>query len=391
MNISEEGQQREYRLRSGRDLLEALWSDDMGVRLATLSAIREYPGKALAFTTGAGRDVIDELIIILRDSRPSLVRTAAAAALFAFDDGRSLEEARTLFSGESDADIATMAGQRIGRGPEAAALDFFIPFLWKTDDTLRSRTAARLLSGRSGLQPGEQLRVALLAGETGAEPPALTDDTFGYWLRELRGALIWEARSLLMNGQREAFLLMKKHWQDLDPATRSWLVTWGVEHFQEDAVALIRAALSEQDIQPRLAALEAVPRYARFQEVFGDAVSRIPCSGDRRWTVAAVSAGAPVEGLIDRVFSETDADIRIAMIGRMAREHAPEGIFIRLLKDEDWRIRSAATAALVSLGEGAAGAVAKVLCEGDLAVRTAASQVLIRLGREDMLNLSPDR
>jgi HEAT repeat protein len=374
---------RELRLSSAEEFLAALRSPDMGIRLATLYAICERPEKAAAFGAVNGRDVVDELSDTLAAARPSQLRTAIAAALFSLDDRRAFEQARRMFGRESDLEILRMAGSRIAREGDSMALDCFLPFLEDDSDLRHKRVAARLLAGRCGLPADKRLRVALLAGECGAQPPELAPGTLEMWLCELKGEFQPEARGFLEASGEASFSILKGNWPNLDPETKSWLVSWGASDFPERSVGLIVAALSEEDSEPRRAACAAILQYEN-SEIFQAPLSTVPVDRrDKPWTLASIRCGLPLDGDKSAVFTEKDRDIRLALIYRLSKraDAAPE--LVKLLEDGDWVIRAAATDALVSLGDPACAAVSALSDHEDIALRTAVSQVLIRLAGED--------
>jgi HEAT repeat protein len=386
MTISPEQPVHELKLSTTAELCAALRAPDTRVNLATLSAIIADPDKAMAFTTCDGCDLVDELAGLVTADRPSLLRTTAAAALFSLNDKRSLEPARRIFSAGADLEIMFLAGRRIAAEGERTALEYFLPYLYDHRDVQRQRLAAVMLAACAGLTPADRLQVALLAGETGAEPPRLGPGTLQVWLDALQGDRHNEARGFLTDFGEESFLFLKDNWNRLDPATKAWLVSWGASDFPGASADLVIAALSGEDPELQLAALEAMPRYEHHGATFRSVLHKVAIAGrDKRWSVAAIRAGAQVENLHDRVFSERDPDIRKALIQRLKGENHATGVLARLLEDSDWRIRATAADILVSEGDSSVNHVSVLLNHEDIAVRTAAAQVLIRLGRNDQL------
>lgn len=384
MTDTQEKTVQELRLSTAKDFLAAVRATDMGVRLATLSAISENPDKALAFGAVDGKDLIDELIVILAVEQPSLIRLAAAAALFSLNDQRSLEQACRMFHTETDLEIMLMAGHRIARETNLIVLEYLLPFLNESAGLQRQRIAARMLAGRDGLQPKQQMQVAFLAGESGAQPPQLTPATLPIWFEALQGEFQAEARGFLMHQGKESFCALKEHWDDLDHATKAWLILWGASHFSEHTVDLIISALSGGDCALQQAAFEAILEYESI-DIFQAVLDTITLDGrDTSWIAAAIRAGVPVADGHYLIFSEIDLDVRIALIYSLAKKAGATEDLVRLLKHEDWRIRAAATDALVLRGDRSIEAVAALLNHENMALRTAASQVLIRLGRGDL-------
>lgn len=385
MTAAQEQPVYELKLATAQDFLAALRAPDMGLRLATLSAIYQNPESALAFGAVDGRDLIDELIDILAAEQPSLVRLTAVAALFSLNDQRAFEHACRMFQTETDLEVMLMIGHRIGSETNQVVLEYFLPFLNDTSDRNHQRIAARMLAGRDGLSPYERLQVALLAGESGAQPPRLASDTLQIWLDALQGAFCDDARGFLRVFGEEPFCLLKENWNRLDPAAKAWLLSWGGASFPEQSVDLIITALSEGDRDVQRAAFKSILEYEN-SEVFQTVLDKIVLDGlDTSWTAAAILAGVPVINHQCRIFNEKDPDVRIALIYSLARKHTAAGNLVKLLEDEDWRIRAAATDVLVSMGDESIDAVSTVLSHENVALRTAASQVLIRLGRADMM------
>jgi HEAT repeat protein len=200
-------------------------------------------------------------------------------------------------------------------------------------------------------------------------------------MEELRGGLSAQARGLLESMGRTAFLFLSDRRHLLDTPVRQWLISWGAREFPDEARDLVSEALEDPADDTRLAALQAVSRYGAARTLFSGALRECRIiHGDKAWELAAIRAGMPLADIADRVRTETDLDIRLALIGRLDEAGQTVDVLCELLEDGEWKIRAAATEALCALGESGVDAARRLSAHQSIFVRTAAARILARAG-----------
>lgn len=184
-------------LRSARDLIAALESPDLGLRMAVHRALAQDPSRALAYGAHEGRDCIDVLVAQGRagESSSALI---ACATLSAMDDPRVTAFFLERLDHGTGRVLTAATGyllQHPFERPQAFAA------LLGNDSLLRARCAARALGvPRAADPPAVALRLAILHPDCSLPPR--TGIWAELWEAELAGICAADARAGL--GLRDA-------------------------------------------------------------------------------------------------------------------------------------------------------------------------------------------
>lgn len=365
-------------IRSGRDLIAALHAPDPATRFAALRAIHAQPDAARAFGLVEGRDVIDTLLLrAARLSSHDSEWVAVAAALSVFRDKRVAAFFVDVLETVTRPDLLFSAARYLAA--DAAVLrNRLRPLLLQDGCVARARAVASLFVSASSSDPAERLRVALAA--EGAEPPPVDDGSVDAWLAELDGAFREEACVALERAGAHAFAYLMHVWDRLSDENREWLAAWGLRAFPDRAEAVLNRALASDAKRVVLVALDdlAVRRNVRVDPT---ALRRFAHHADADLRRAAIAAGAPDVDLRGCAAGGEDMNVRLACVSRLAEAEGVAALpdLLGALRDDDWRMRAAATRALVSLGDVVVESLEPLIHDASQGVRVAAAQALLAL------------
>jgi HEAT repeat protein len=308
------------------------------------------------------------------------------ATLAAFPDPRVVEFFKGLLSRSRRAATLFQAAARLQLEPVASLREFLRPLLMQNESDARARAAAHLLIAAPALDPAARLRAALLAGRRGVAPPLFTDDTAAAWLAELAGLFGLLARQALEAQGKPAFPLLAAHWEQLADDDRIWLLRWGAAH-PTLAAPLFEKALASGSTGVALAALRHLPALGEGTAALAPSLAALATGSDPALRLSAIQAGAGGLDFRRMLAAEPAPAVRRACLAALARHEGMDALpdLLAALRDEDWGVRATATEALAGLGENAAAALEPLVRDPDLRIRTAAVQVLIRVGREAWL------
>ncbi len=362
------------------DLFSSLRSSTLGVRLSVLSKISKAPEKALSYGPYNGRDLLDEIFEQLTAARNNSHRQALLGAVVVFNDARVVDALKTLFRTCHDNKEIAICARRLAMEPEFDLIKFFSRYLEKDARPLQARHTANLLAKVEGHSSNNSVRIAVLCDVPFPTPP-FDDDTETAWLEELRGLHAHKAQVLLESLGEAAFSRMRKKWDDFPVELKVWLLGWGGRGHQAMTVELCLKALKEGPDELKLAALQAVAGSGAARELFGSHTTKLLDNPNSRIRLKALQAGAEAPDARAMLERESDMEIRLLLIPQLAKAYGEKAVddLVRLVEDEDWRVRNVATTALVSLGATAAQAAENILDHERVEVRAAAAQVLSAL------------
>ena len=367
---------------SARDLFESLRADSIGVRLSVLAAISRAPKKALSYGPFEGRDLLTEMIGQLEKTGIRLLRRSILVALAVFDDARVLETMENSFHNSNDAQEATICARRLAAMPLEEVKKFFIPYLAPGAPVNQARCAASILGRLNGHPPAHSIRIAVLTDGPFDTPP-VNESTEKYWLKELGGPWADKAQVLLETLGEPAYNYLAGCWSDLSVDIKIRMLDWGARARYERTISLCRQALDEGGPEEvDLAALKTAAALKAPTTLTEFRATELYYAGTRPdIKAAALRAGANVTDIRLELAKETETNIRLGLIARMTEVYGQEAIgdLVGLFEDKDWRVRSGAVNALISLGPSAAGAVKKLRTHANPAIRAAAEQVLTAL------------
>lgn len=377
---AEAAQGQKLRIRSAKDIFDALRSDDVGVRLSIVKAIIANPEKAASYAEHDGTTLVDYLIFLLHHNTDPGYKLALLAALASFSEERITNIFKSEMLSSDDDQTITMAASKLAAEPEADVRGFLATML-KSGHELKARHAANIMAGYETLGLDEKVMIAVHI-DADFPAPALNDETERTWLKELVGPALKMAGRLIEEQGEEAFLRLKEKWASLPNGVKEWLLDWGARRHQAHTVQLLIEALKEDALLP--VALRAIGSYGEAASIFKPLIAKLASHPDRAVRLTAIRAGAECGQLEELIFGEKDIEFRIEFIRRFAAEKGPDAIpqLVEMLGDDDWQIRACAAGGLISIGEPAVDAVEPLLSAEDERVRVAAAKVLLSLERK---------
>ncbi len=374
----------ELRIQNAADLERAVQSEDIGTRLAVLKAVGENPQAALRYGKHNGRDLIDVMIDQVNTLTNSSLRQMVLTVLSLLPGERVKQAMIKELHLSNEPAYIEAAARRLAQEEPDERRRIFAPFLMQDESPVKAREAAKAIIDLDELNQAERLRVALVGPDSEFAMPELNAESWELWQGALRGLHAEYARQLVQRQGREAFQILKDRNSELDFDSRTWLLRWGVVEFALESVELVAQALEQGTEQLALIALECVPSYDRASGLFTQAVEKWAKHEDTRIRRAAIAAGAEVD-LTSLAQGDPDEPIRLAAIKRLGYEAGHAGFLADLLADESWRVRSAASQVLGKMGDDGAEAARRVLEIGGQQAKVAAVQALLALGQEDWL------
>lgn len=381
-----EQKEKKLRVRSARDIFDALGSGDFAVRLSILKAIANNPGKASSYGPYNGRELLDELITLWRDSGDSGFKLAVLTTMSVFRDMRLVRIFKSEMSRAGDTQTMLIAASRLADEPEDDMRDFMAKMLWRDTPTEHARVAANIMAKYKNLEPDERVRIAVYCDITFPTPP-LDDTTEAAWLKELEGPRDDRARALVESLGEEAFLRLRDKWDALSEDLRKWMLGWGAKEHPVYTVELVANILRDGPEGLLIPALQATAEMGEAGALFRDLISGYAAHQDNAVRLAALRADAPVEDVTSMLSEEQDDEIRLELISALVREKGEGAVdeLVSLLDDKSWRIRAGATEGLVRIGKPAVEAVKPLVGKVDEKARLAAVQILVALGENQWL------
>ncbi|MBD3175250.1 MAG: hypothetical protein GF320_08715 [Armatimonadia bacterium] len=379
-------------IHSAEDLLKALRIPDQAVITSVLRAVAADPDGALRFGRHEGRDVVDELMALYRETPASSTRAAFGHTLMAFDDPRVLDFVCEEFTGATHGPVILAMAARLAELPVDERREVLEPVLLDPQRPTHVRAAANLLADCIDLAPSQALRVALVA-DARLEPPQLTEATAEAWLRELAGPYPDRAKSALASQGPRAAAELLRQWEHLGGDLRRWALQWACQCGAEGAVdrvrALVRDARDEATLRVALECARTMPR----DVVEERELQRLYQHDSADIRAAALGAGTDELDWRARMDAEPEGHVRRAILGRLERSLSERHVELlaHALHDPDWRVRSAAGRMLVSLGDMALGPLRGVFLDDDEDARAAAGRALMELGEQQWIEANlPD-
>ena len=376
----------ELRIRCAADLAQALNSPDTAVRLQVLAAVASQPQAALRYGKHQGRDLIDLLIDQANTLAESTLRQAVLRTL-AMLPGRRVREAlkKELYLSR-DPGVVEAAASRLAQEEPAVVRDIFALLLMQDEAPHQARAAALAMADLEDLSPEENLRLALLGPGLEDRAPLLDDRSWPLWQKALAGPHRDYARRLLERQGEPCFGFLKSCWEELALPERAWLLEWGAEAHQMEAVEIMGRALRQGPDELARKALELVPSFGGAAGLFAQAATPWASHRDPYIRAAAIRAGAQVEPA-DLIGEEEAEPVRLAALERLAAGGGPGAAehLAALLEDPSWRVRAAAAAGLARLDEPARTLLKQAAQSGPAPARAAAAGALLQLGEDRWL------
>lgn len=373
------------RIRTTKDIVEALRSTDPGIRFSILRAIIQHPEQAVAYGASEEWDLVEELCNQTRNLTDSPLRTLVLGALVSYKDPRVKEIFTKEIHASENAETLTLAARYLVGEIEGGDKHSLSGLLLQNNSLKHAQAAADVMICHERLSDRERVRIAMLSSEEFA-PPGLTDKTEQAWTDELHGPYASQARQLIEAEGEAAFLYLRKKWDSLGDEDKSWLLEWGTAKFPAYVIELILLGLdSGSDSDPLvLAALEAIAMLGEYGKIFTPHTGRHLKSQNPAVRLAAARAGAAGVEWETELMAEDDTSVKIEMLRRLAEEKGASAApaLVRLIEEGDWRLRAAATSALQRVSGEVAELMKPLMTHPRQAVQVAAAQVLIAAGEE---------
>jgi len=377
----------QFLVRSARELFGALESPDGMIRLAALQAVQSAPETSFSFGLYEKRDLIDVLLSQAERLRATFEWMNWIGALASFHDPRVFRLFASLLTTESHSQLMFALANYLRNEPLDSIRFELNEALMQNECVARVRAVAPLLTPYPRLSAGEALRIGLLEPVDGASLPVFSA-AIEEWSKELSGPFQSEAQIELKLQGASSLVSLVEHWDRLSESDRKWLIEWATEINADAIVAPVRKVLAEKSDGLILVALEAVPKLKTFPADFEDLLIPFLQHGNDLIRRAAVIACRSVFNW--QQFFEQDRSVLVkqACIAKIIQQEGTDAISFTLqqLANSDWRIRSAATEALLSLGQPGVRAALTLLPEASKPVRIAIGRMVVHSADENALD-----
>jgi len=378
--MTETGQ---LRIRTIRDIIDALQSDEPAIRVSILRAIIRHPEKVAAYDAGGGWDILDELCSQARNLAESPLRTLVLGALVAYRDPRVWEIFKNELHTSENAESLTLAARYLSGSGDDNGREILSSFLLQNNSVTHARVAADAMAGYEQLSDKECLRIAMLSTQV-VTPPVLSMETEPLWSGELEGPFREQARRLLETLGEAPFLFLRKRWDRLSDGDKQWLLEWGARSHHAYTVELILSGLdSDCDILV-LTSLEAIFTLGEPGTIFSTHTGKFLKNRNPAVRLAAAKAGARGVDWESMLSEEENTSVKLVMMMRLTEERGAGAAptLIRLMEEGDYQVCAVATTALKRVGKEVAELMKPLMTHPRQAVQVAAAQVLIAAGEE---------
>ncbi|MBU0970856.1 MAG: hypothetical protein KKC20_09430, partial [Proteobacteria bacterium] len=203
------------RIRTAKDIVEALRSADPGIRFSILRAIIQHPEQAAAYGASEKWDLVEELCKQTRNLKGSPLRTLVLGALVSYRDPRVREIFKKEIHTSENAEILTLAARYLAGEVEETERHSLSGLLVQNNSLKHAQAAADGMIGHPHLNDRERIRIAML-GSQAFTPPRLSDATESTWSTELQGPYGLRVRRLLEAQGEAAFIYLRKKWDCLE-------------------------------------------------------------------------------------------------------------------------------------------------------------------------------
>lgn len=377
----------QFLVRSARELFGALESPDGMIRLAALQAVQSAPETSLSFGLYEKRDLIDVLLSQAERLRAAFEWMNWIGALAAFHEPRVFRWFASLLTAESHSQLLFALANYLKNEPLDSIRFELSEALMQNECVARVRAVAPLLRPYPPVFTGEALRIGLLERVDGAPLPAFSA-AIDEWLDELSGPFQSEAQIELKLHGPSSLVSLVEHWDRLSESDRKWLIEWATE-INADAIVLpVRKVLAERYDGLILVALEAVAKLKTFPADFENLLIPFLQHGHDVIRRAAVMACRSAFDWRQFFEQERSVIVRQACVAKVIQQEGMDAMSFALqqLSNPDWRIRSAATEGLLSLGQPGVRAALTLLPEASEPVRIAIGRIVVHSADEDALD-----
>jgi hypothetical protein len=380
-----------FQVRTARELFEALESPDGAIRLAALQAVQQAPSTALSFGLYAKRDLVDVLVSQAERFRGEFEWMNWLGALAGFREPRVVRLFTSLIATESHGELLFALANYLQTEPLDPIRTQLGEALMQNECVARARAVAPLLATYPGLSAGEALRIGLLEPPGETSLPAFSTST-EEWLNELACPFQLEAQLELKRQGASTLAALVGHWDQLRESTRKWLLEWAAETDASVVLDPIREVLAKKSDGLLLPALEAAAALKNFPpDLDASIIPLLEHRDEQMRRAAVISCRSPLNW---RPFFEKDPStlVKQACLAKAIAQEGKDGLkdglsfALQQLASPDWRIRAAATQALLSLGPAGVRAALTLLPQASESVRIAIARMVAHSANEDLLD-----
>ncbi len=323
-----------------------------------LRDIIAQPTRVLALGRHGEEDFVDLLLRLIPTSHGPL-RKALTICLLCYEDQRTADFMADAFPTTRDAETVLHLGQRLAH----KGVDFFRPFLWQ-QQAAQALAAARVCREATGLEPRDELRVAILLEGENPLPPLGE-----VWLEELSGPHRVKARQLAESLGEQVLWFWSA---PLTEAETEWLLELtrrlDPDRARQEAERLlgderVTLAVVESALQLGVSLPKSLLEHAD-PEIRG----------------VAISVGLADAGLERYLTPDSSVPEVLAALRR-----AGSDVQVDLLSDARWEVRAASVNALTHCSPRPLERVQSLVGSSSLGERVASVELLRRWGEDEWL------
>lgn len=374
-------QKKQVNIATAIDLVNALNEPDLKIRAATLQAISQRPEKAVTLAQDGGIDLFQELLFLYKKEEAAAVQAACLQTLLCLEDDRRMEVARQEFLATSNSDIILLTARQLAELNAYERIEILSPAVMDSENPTKSRAAANLLAHCKNLGTRVALRVAILTDHD-VGVPSLDAESFDDWVNELQGPYPFRTwRILLARDSSSPFKLLAQ-WVRLPDELRLWALQQAIKEDIMSCEPQIRDILQNgSNHKLLLTALKAWP-HLESSDRDEKLLYQLYRHPEPEVRAAAFCAGREVLDWEAMLADESSDRVRASIAARIGicKQAQDCRLLASLLEDKSWRVRAAASDAMVALSPATLPLLHDMIDHPNDLVRAAALQSLRKLG-----------
>lgn len=343
-----------FTIESAESLFAALHSPDCELRGATLREIARNPVKAVGYGPHRDTSLFQQLLALHQKENYAPNQVLVLLALATFSEPEVAPLLLQELSDLPEPDVIHLCRQRLGMESRAWRENNLQPLLLETSNLQVADCLAQLLADCE-LASESAIRCHLFD----CVPEVGWDSAL--WRRELSGPFRAQARPRVPDSAWED-LLRVFHADD-----RAWLLEWGA---RRGDIRAHQRVLADSDAAGQLEALRQLGKLQGLEPL----LAHLAAPGNPPEVRLAALRALPEWP--EELAVPEEPELRAEFV----RKNGDADYLCDSLKDDSWEVRAVAVDRLVSLGSSVADQVTPYLEDEFFPARTAAAQVLLRLG-----------